>query len=169
MRANRFWQISTPYGGLLSDVPFSAHTVSCHNGGKTGITGMPGRWRPPSLLWSWWYVIESCRLPERFQRNGPLPRCLQWIGAILLTVAVGILLNILISNTPLADLSVGYQEANSTLFSGGLLIKIVGNALLIPMLEEVVYREIVCGQLLQVVRPVEGGVLFCLFVWHHAL
>ena len=69
------------------------------------------------------------------------------IGAIAAVVVFGILLNIIISNTPLAEISQGYREANAALFSGSFWIKVLANGILIPVLEEVVYRGIVCSQL----------------------
>ena len=43
--------------------------------------------------------------------------------------------------------SSGYAQANATLYAGGLLTKIFANCISIPILEELVYRGIVCGQL----------------------
>ncbi len=67
--------------------------------------------------------------------------------AIAGIVALGILLNIIISNTGLAEISEGYKESNQTLFSGDTLTKILVNCMIIPATEEIVYRGIVCGQM----------------------
>ena len=148
MRGNRFWQIAYPMAVYYLMYHFLHILFLVITGGRLGSLECLTLASAITLV-----VMVVCyrKLPitRAISEKRTIAQVLQWTGAILLTVAVGILLNILISNTPLADLSVGYQEANSTLFSGGLLIKIVGNALLIPMLEEVVYRGIVCGQLLQ--------------------
>ena len=148
MRANRFWQIAYPMAVYYLMYHFLHILFLVITGGRLGSLECLTLASAITLV-----VMVVCyrKLPitRAISEKRTIAQVLQWTGAILLTVAVGILLNIVISNTPLADLSVGYQEANSTLFSGGLLIKIVGNALLIPMLEEVVYRGIVCGQLLQ--------------------
>ena len=62
-------------------------------------------------------------------------------------VALGLILNFIISHTPLVAYSSGYAQANATLYAGGLLTKIFANCISIPILEELVYRGIVCGQL----------------------
>ena len=66
---------------------------------------------------------------------------------ILAIVLWGLFLNYLITHTPLVALSKGYAQANSTLYVGSLWIKIFSNCICIPILEELVYRGIVCGQL----------------------
>ena len=73
-----------------------------------------------------------------------LPKeCLYILGI----VALGLILNFIISHTPLVAYSSGYAQANATLYAGGLLTKIFANCISIPILEELVYRGIVCGQL----------------------
>lgn len=62
-------------------------------------------------------------------------------------MALGLILNFIISHTPLVAYSSGYAQANATLYAGGLLTKIFANCISIPILEELVYRGIVCGQL----------------------
>ena len=147
MRANRFWQIAYPMAVYYLMYHFLHILFLVVTGGRLGSLECLTLASAITLVVM---VILYRKLPitRAVPETLSISRVLQWTGAILLTVAVGIFLNILISNTPLADLSVGYQEANSTLFSGGLFIKIAANALLIPILEEVVYRGIVCGQLL---------------------
>ncbi len=66
---------------------------------------------------------------------------------ILSIIIFGIVLNIIISHTPLAEQSAQFAKANATLLSGNLVTKVYANCICIPILEEIVYRGIVCGQL----------------------
>lgn len=87
--------------------------------------------------------LAILREKETFEKRLFAQECL----CILLMILLGIVLNVVISNTPLVEISKGYSEANSALFSGTLAVRILANGILIPMLEEVVYRGIVCGQM----------------------
>ena len=66
---------------------------------------------------------------------------------ILVVVLLGVGLNLLVSHTPLVEVSEGYASANETLFTGDFFSKVFANCICIPVLEELVYRGIVCGQL----------------------
>ena len=72
------------------------------------------------------------------------PRQLLMAAAVVL---VGVILNILAAKLPLEEISGGYREANAVLFQGSLALMILSNVILIPVLEEVLYRGILCGQL----------------------
>lgn len=67
--------------------------------------------------------------------------------SIVLIVFTGIGLNVFVSNLPLESISQGFSQANETLSDGMLLIQILSNAVFIPLLEEFLYRGIICGQL----------------------
>ncbi|MCR4674413.1 MAG: CPBP family intramembrane metalloprotease [Lachnospiraceae bacterium] len=69
------------------------------------------------------------------------------IFLVLLVVVVGILLNMIASHLPLQEISEGYQRANETLWDGNLIVKILCNAIAVPILEELLFRGIVCNQL----------------------
>lgn len=66
---------------------------------------------------------------------------------IILVVALGIALNVLITQTGLTESSKGFSDANRVLSDGSIVIKILCNVIMIPILEEVLYRGIICGQL----------------------
>ncbi len=75
---------------------------------------------------------------------GDLPREGLYILGI---VILGVLLNVGITYSGMMQWSSGYQQANATLYSGALVTKICANAIFIPLLEELLYRGIICGQL----------------------
>jgi hypothetical protein len=108
----------------------------------------------------WLGIASLCTIPVilRIYKTLPIvfePKQLQWqklpveLAGIFGVVVVGVLLNVLISQTPLVQLSDGYVKANATLYSGGIWVKIFANCITIPILEELVYRGIVCKQLYQ--------------------
>ena len=68
-------------------------------------------------------------------------------GLILLIVIIGVALNIIISKTPLVDMSNAYKSANSELFDGPIWVKIITNCMMIPLLEETLYRGIIALQI----------------------
>lgn len=70
------------------------------------------------------------------------------LAYILAVVILGVVLNIIISNVIPAEYTKGFAKANETLYSGTLAIRILTTCLFIPALEEIVYRGIICGQLL---------------------
>lgn len=59
----------------------------------------------------------------------------------------GIVLNNIIGATGLAQLSAGYQEVTEHFWSGSVVFEILGPGLLIPLVEELLYRGIVYGRL----------------------
>ncbi len=82
-------------------------------------------------------------IPEPFNNNAVKGYILWIIGV----VALGVLSNIIISNTGLVDSSAGFDKASQTLSDGSFVIKILCNCLVIPILEELLIRGIITGQL----------------------
>ncbi|MBR1572582.1 MAG: CPBP family intramembrane metalloprotease [Lachnospiraceae bacterium] len=69
------------------------------------------------------------------------------ILGIVAVVFVGILLNVLFTKLGILQISESYTKANEVLYSGNIICKIIVNCMLIPVLEELVYRGCICGQL----------------------
>lgn len=92
-------------------------------------------------------LYEYKRLPivrmDEFKKEELLSNVIL-VGLIVL---FGILLNVFVAHLPLSDISKGFEKANETLGDGSVVIQILSNALLIPILEELLYRGIICGQL----------------------
>ncbi len=70
--------------------------------------------------------------------------CIFWIVAI---VGIGAGCNVLVSHMPLQDISQGYESSTAILRDGSFMIRILTNAIAVPILEEVIYRGIICGQI----------------------
>lgn len=71
-------------------------------------------------------------------------KSLIWITAV---IAIGIISNIVLTNSGLIERSANFSKASNTLSNGGLWVKIICNALVIPILEELLMRGIIAGQL----------------------
>lgn len=63
-------------------------------------------------------------------------------------VIVGLTINIIMTKTGIVDNSQGFEQSQKVLMSGGFWLQLICNGMIIPCLEELLYRGIVCGQLL---------------------
>ncbi len=110
----------------------------------------------PSLLWLGLASLGTVPVMYHIYKTLPIVRetaAIQWkklpeeLLGIFAIVAAGLLFNLILSHTPLIGWSKGYIEANRTLYDGGFAVKLFVNGMAIPILEELVYRGIVLGQL----------------------
>lgn len=62
---------------------------------------------------------------------------------MVIAALFGIALNNLISMSPLVEISGGYQEANAHFYGGALAAELIGSVLIVPLLEELLYRGVV--------------------------
>ncbi|SFH61588.1 hypothetical protein SAMN04487830_10352 [Pseudobutyrivibrio sp. OR37] len=83
-------------------------------------------------------------IPEKLTDKRQLVNYILWVIGV---VALGIVLNILLTQTGIAQVSEGFKHAENTLSDGNLIIKVLCNCLVIPILEELLLRGIVTGQL----------------------
>lgn len=144
-KGNRVWQIIYPI----------AMYYVCYNLFYTLLRHL-FRGTGSALLWLGVASLLTIPFLYSMYKKAPIVRPKKWfekdkIGKellyVLFIIALGIILNLIISHTSLAQQSSQFAEANKTLFSGGLYTKIFANCICIPILEEIVYRGIVCGQL----------------------
>lgn len=82
-----------------------------------------------------------------------------WIVGIVL---VALFLNYLFSFFQITQSSQTYLHAAKSLNDGVLLFKILSNVLLIPAVEEILYRGIICNQLMQWMHPAAAILLSAL-------
>ncbi len=66
---------------------------------------------------------------------------------ILVAALISIALNNLISMSPLVELSNGYQEATTNLYGGPMIFEILASGLVVPIVEELLYRGVVYQRL----------------------
>ena len=84
------------------------------------------------------------RNPQQFDKVAIMKEILYILGIVVL----GVLLNVVITHTPLMEQSEGFAKANKVFQADSLLTKVFTNCICIPILEELVYRGIIAGQLL---------------------
>jgi len=89
-------------------------------------------------------------------KRAPIVKAEQWIRkedmlvdvlCVAGVVLLGIGLNVLITHLPFSLADTAYENANAVLYSGGIGIKILCNVITVPILEELLYRGLICGQL----------------------
>lgn len=62
-------------------------------------------------------------------------------------IAIGLVLNLIMTNFPMSEISEGFNKANEFLNDGDIIAKILANAIVVPFMEEMVFRGIVCGEI----------------------
>ncbi len=72
---------------------------------------------------------------------------ISYIAWVLGVVLFGLILNVIITKSGLIQYSPNFESASNTLADGSFILKILCNALVIPILEELLIRGIVAGQL----------------------
>lgn len=142
---NRVWQIVYPllmyyvvYNVLFSVLVY----ILGDRCSRLSMLGISALFAIP-ILYSMYKKLPHITPEKLFERTS-INKELLYILAI---VVLGVALNVLISHTALMEYSNGFEKANETLYSGHILIKILVTGVFVPILEEIVYRGIICGQL----------------------
>lgn len=89
-------------------------------------------------------------------------RALLMMLVVVSAACLGVGLNNVLAMSPLMELSAGYAEASSNFYGGTMAIELLSSALATPILEELVYRGIICGRLGRMVGNVPAVVLSAL-------
>ncbi|MBO6214094.1 MAG: CPBP family intramembrane metalloprotease, partial [Lachnospiraceae bacterium] len=95
-----------------------------------------------------WMIYRRLLIPHNTEKPTPdeVKRILLWTALIIST---GVILNIAANLLPnIADLG-SYEEDAAVFDSGSLIQRILATVIVIPVLEELTFRVIVLGQLLQ--------------------
>ena len=83
-------------------------------------------------------------IPDKITDRNQIIKYVLWVIGVCLA---GIILNVILTQIGIAESSEGFERAQNTLSDGSLVIKILCNCLVIPILEELLLRGIVTGQL----------------------
>lgn len=83
-------------------------------------------------------------IPEQITNKKQLFNYCLWVIGV---VCLGIALNVLLTQIGIAQVSDGFKRAENTLSDGNIIIKLLCNCLVIPILEELLLRGIITGQL----------------------
>ncbi len=65
---------------------------------------------------------------------------------VVAVVAIGIILNVILTQSGLVNQSKGYAKAKETLLDGSIFIQILCSVIVVPILEEILLRGIICTQ-----------------------
>lgn len=87
---------------------------------------------------------------------------LRVVLVVVSAACLGVGLNNVLAMSPLMELSAGYAEASSNFYGGTMAVELLSSALATPVLEELVYRGIICGRLGRMVGNVPAVVLSAL-------
>jgi len=71
---------------------------------------------------------------------------------IVITLFISFALNNIITMSPLIGLSEGYARANESFYASTLVIELIGSAILSPIMEELVFRGIVFGNMRKIMN-----------------
>ncbi|WP_028243787.1 CPBP family intramembrane glutamic endopeptidase [Pseudobutyrivibrio ruminis] len=83
-------------------------------------------------------------IPEKLTNKKQLFNYCLWVIGV---VCLGIALNVLLTQIGIAQVSDGFKRAENTLSDGNIIIKLLCNCLVIPILEELLLRGVITGQL----------------------
>lgn len=100
-------------------------------------------YRKDQLFMTVFYQRTSSELAELQRKSKILNGVLTFACGAL----AGLTLNNIIGATGLTELSQGYQNVTAHFYGGGLVFEILGAGILIPLVEELLYRGIVYGRL----------------------
>lgn len=144
-RVNRVWQIGYPLA-VYFIVYNLAYKLFCVIFSKIGSPlfwlGISAAITIP-LIYGMYKKLPTIKCEKRFQSE----TIFKELALVALIVAIGIGLNICITQLSLVGESAGFEKANQTLYSGGLFARIFSTCICIPILEELLYRGVICGQL----------------------
>lgn len=93
------------------------------------------------------FTVFQQRTANELSELSRYRKILNGIITFLCGAAAGLALNNIIGATGLAELSTGYQNVTNHFYAGGVFFEILGAGILIPLVEELLYRGIVYGRL----------------------
>ena len=99
-------------------------------------------------------------IPDKIMDKKQLISYFLYVAAV---VCVGIAFNVIITKSGLISYSAGFQKASNTLSDGTLLLKILCHAIAAPIIEELMMRGIVLGQLCLWYGPIVSVLLSSIF------
>lgn len=143
---NRIWQIVYPLGAyyaLYSVLYTVFKKIFANVASPLFWLGVASALTIP-FIYGIYKQMPIIRNPHPFDKDVIMKEILYILGIVTL----GVLLNVVITHTPLMEQSEGFAKANEVFQADSLLTKVFTNCICIPILEELVYRGIIAGQLL---------------------
>lgn len=93
------------------------------------------------------FTVFHQRIANERRELSPKRQVLYGVSAFLCGALAGLVLNNIIGATGLMELSKGYQNVTAQFFAGSMLFEIIGIGILVPIVEEILYRGIVYARL----------------------
>lgn len=93
------------------------------------------------------FTVFQQRTAVAFQKIGKKRKLFNGLLCFFCGALAGMAFNNIIGATGLTQLSAGYQEVTAHFWAGDVLFEILGPGILIPVVEELLYRGIVYGRL----------------------
>ena len=114
-----------------------------------------------------WIIYNG--IPKIIQDELDKKKLLTAVIWIIAVIGIGVISNIILTHSGLIAQSDNFSKASETLTDGNLLLKILCNALVIPVLEELLLRGIIAGQLCLWYGPLQAVVLstICFGIIHN--
>ena len=142
------WEIIFPvmlyYIVFLSTMYFAFAFI-----GHTAATYMTAQIIAAAVTIPFMYFASYKPTQEMFVQKPKINKALglNIVYVIVITLFISFALNNIISMTPLVKLSSGYAQANESFYGSTLVLELIGSAILSPIMEELVFRGIVFGNL----------------------
>lgn len=144
IRGNRVFQILYPlfvYYILYNVASYGYNLL--FNEGQSSIEGI----LVAGLITIYPEYLIFKKVPRIYSDTHLFHNLLKNVIYIIVTVAIGIGLNVILTQTNLVTVSRSFTKTATVLTTGTIIIKILSNAIVIPLLEELVFRGIILGQL----------------------
>lgn len=157
------WEIIFPivlyYIVFLSTMYFAFAFI-----GRTAATYMTAQIIAAAVTIPFMYFASYKPTQEMFAQKPKISKelALNVLFVIVITLLISFALNNIISMTPLVQMSNGYAQANENFYGSTLVLELIGSAILSPIMEELVFRGIVFGNLRKLTGLAQSVVLSAL-------
>lgn len=117
--------------------------------GHTAATYMTAQIIAAAVTIPFMYFASYKPTQEMFVQKPKIDKALglNIVYVIVITLFISFALNNIISMTPLVKLSSGYAQASESFYGSTLVLELIGSGILSPIMEELVFRGIVFGNL----------------------
>lgn len=117
--------------------------------GHTAATYMTAQIIAAAVTIPFMYFASYKPTQEMFVQKPKIDKALglNIVYVIVITLFISFALNNIISMTPLVKLSSGYAQASDSFYGSTLVLELIGSGILSPIMEELVFRGIVFGNL----------------------
>lgn len=122
--------------------------------GHTASTYMIAQIISAAITIPFMYFASYKPTQQMFVKKPKIDRALfiNVLWVIVITLFISFALNNIITMSPLIGLAEGYARANESFYASTLVIELIGSAILSPIMEELVFRGIVFGNMRKIMN-----------------